>query len=134
MGRLPAWSLTLALGLLIALPAWAEDFLFRGQWETQWPSGKYVGIVLIDGERRVTVDSPNDQGRPAKFFGYVSEMAGNKLAFIVTDRAGVAATHCDIRSNELLHCHNVRADGTRSVNFLMVKVGPGPEKLTRVSP
>lgn len=123
--------LALAAGLMIAGPVWAQEFAFRGQWETRWPDPNYVGIILIDGERRVTVDSPKDQGRPANYFGYVSEVKDTKLIFVVTDKSGVATTHCDIRSNDLLHCYVIRASGTRSPNFLMIKVGPGPHRLTR---
>lgn len=119
------------LGLLIAGPVWAEGFALRGQWETRFPDATYVAIVLIDGERRVTVDSPKDQGRPAKYVGYVVEATATNLVIHLTDRAGVVKTYCDIRTSDMLHCYNIRAAGSRSDNFLMVKVGPGPHRLTR---
>jgi hypothetical protein len=108
----------------------AKGFAFQGQWETRFPSGNYVGIVLIDSERRATWDSPKDQGRPAKYLGYVAEAKNDRMVLHFTDRAGVGKTFCEIRSSEMLHCHNIRPDGSRSDNFLMVKVGPGPHRLT----
>lgn len=123
--------MVLAVGLLCAGPVWAQDFPYRGQWETRHPDPAYVSVTLIDGERRVTVDSPNDAGRPAKYIGYVAEFTGVKLVLAVTDRSGVAKTHCDVRSLELLHCYVIRHGGARSENFLMVKVGPGPHRLTQ---
>lgn len=122
-------QLALALGLFFALPAMAEEFAFRGQWETRWPSGKYVGIVLIDSERRATWDSPQDQGRPAKYVGYVAKVTATDIEMHFTDKAGVGKSFCEIRSSEMLHCYNVRPDGSRSANFLLVKVGPGPHRL-----
>ncbi len=123
--------LALAAGLLFAGPVWAGDFPYRGQWETRFPDASYMAIVLIDGERRVTVDSPKDQGRPAKYMGYIADATDKRLVIHLTDRAGVVKTYCDIRTLDLLHCYNIRAAGSRSDNFLMVKVGPGPHRLTQ---
>lgn len=123
--------LALAAGLLIASPVMAQEFPYRGQWETQFPSGTYVGIVLIDSERRVTWDSPKDQGRPAQFLGWVAEVGTDKLVIHLTDKVGVVKTYCNIRTLELLHCYNILANGQRSANFLMQKTGPGPHRLTR---
>lgn len=125
--------LALALGLIFAPAAHAEEFALRGQWETRWPSGKYVGIVLIDAERRATWDSPSDQGRVAKFVGYAAESSDSKIVLHMTDRDVVTKVHCDVRSLELLHCYVIRASGMRSDNFLMVKVGTGPHRLTQPS-
>lgn len=123
--------LVLALGLTIATPAAAGEFVLKGQWETRWPSGKYVGIVLIDSERRATWDSPSDQGRVAKFVGHVAEASESKIVLHMTDRDVVAKVHCDIRSTDLLHCYVIRASGMRSDNFLMVKTGAGPHRLNQ---
>ena len=125
-------KLALAL-LMLALPAQAQDFAFRGQWETRFPDTNYTAIVLIDSERRVTLDSPMDNGRPANYFGYVSEATEAKVVILLTDRTGVVKTYCAVRSADLLHCYSIRAQGSRSDNFLLVKVGPGPHRLTRAS-
>lgn len=123
--------LALALGLMIGGPVWAQEFPFRGQWEVRHPDPNYVAIVLIDGERRVTVDSPKDSNRPAKYMGYVAEAYDSALVIVLTDKTGVTRTYCGTRARSLLHCHVIRADGSRSDNFLMVKVGPGPHRLTQ---
>lgn len=113
----------------MASPALAQTSL-QGQWELRFPDPNYTGVVLIDREGRVTVDSPSDQGRPAKYFGYIAEASDASLVIHLTDRSGVVKTYCDIRSRDLLHCYAIRAAGSRSNNFLLVKVGPGPEHLT----
>lgn len=125
------WRSFALLGLVAATPALADEFPLRGQWEVRSNIPNYVGIVLIDSERRVTWDSPADQGKPAKYLGYVSEVTDDKIVLTLTDKVGVTKTHCDVRAAELLHCYAIRADNTRSANFLMVKVRPGPHRLTR---
>lgn len=122
--------LALCVGLLIAGPVWAEEFPFKGQWEIRSVNPNYVAIVLIDGERRVTADAPSDQGRPAKFKGYVAEATGERLILHITDGRGVGKMHCDVRTREMLHCYNIRPNGDKSDNFLLVKTGPGPHRLT----
>lgn len=122
--------IALAVGLLYAGPAQAEEFAYRGQWEVRLPNSSYVAIVLIDGERRVTWDSPNDQGTPAIYRGYVAEATAEKMTIALTNKTNVTKTHCVIRSSELLHCHTIRADGSRSANALLIKTGPGPHRLT----
>jgi len=119
----------LVAGLLVASPVLAQDFPYRGQWEIRDPSN-YVAIVLIDGERRATWDAPKDQGRAAIFRGHVADVTARQLVFHLTDGAIVTKTYCDIRARDLMHCYIIRANGSRSENFLLIKVGPGPEHLT----
>lgn len=119
--------------LLIATPAHGQDFPYRGQWEVRHPDTNYVAVVLIDGERRATWDSPKDADKSAEYFGYVAEASGSKMTIILTNRTGVTKTYCDVRSSDLLHCYVIRASGNRSDNFLLVRVGAGPVKLTRAS-
>ncbi len=126
-------ALIVVFGLLVT-PADARDFALRGQWEPRFPDTTYVGIVLIDGERRVTWDSPKDQGQPAKYIGYVAEVTADRMMILLTNQVGVNKTYCDIRASDLLHCYILRAGGTRSDNFLMVRVGPGPATLIRHAP
>jgi len=123
--------MVLAVGLLCAGPAVAQDFPYRGQWEVRLANSNYVAIVLIDSERRVTWDSPNDQGTPAIYRGYVAEATADKMTIALTNKTNVTKTHCTIRSSELLHCHTIRADGSRSANALLVKTGPGPLHLSQ---
>lgn len=123
--------LALAVGLLIAAPALAEEFPFRGQWEVRLPNSDYVAIMLVDEDRRVTWDAPKDQGKPAIYRGYVAERTGATMVIVLTNGAAVTRSYCEARSRDLLHCHTIRADGSRSNNYLMVKVGPGPHRLTQ---
>lgn len=125
--------LALAVGLLIASPVMAQEFPFRGQWEVRHPDATYLGIVLIDGERRVTWDSPNDGGKPAIARGFAIEPTGGSLMLVLTNGAVVAKTYCDVRSSNLLHCHTARQSGMRSDNYMLVKTGPGPHRLTQPS-
>ena len=120
--------------LLIALclgshAAWAASPL-RGQWriaaETQ-PT--YVGMVLIDQSGRATWDSPLDSGKPASFRGYVSRLDRPRVELIFTNGIRVTRSYCLIQSADLLHCHNVRADGSTSDVFTLTRVGPGPTNL-----
>lgn len=113
----------------MASPVLAQDFPYRGQWEARLPDQSYVALILIDSEGRATWDSPNDGGRPAKFFGYM-ERQGADAIIVLTNKAAVNKTYCENRARELMHCYTVRASGSRSENFLLVKVGPGPEHLT----
>ena len=57
----------------------------RGQWDvTLTGHPGYRGVVLIDAERRVTVDSPDDNGKPAQFRGYVRDN-GMRAEMITTN-------------------------------------------------
>lgn len=118
------------MALCLAGPAaWASSPL-QGQWriaaETQ-PT--YVGTVLIDQSGRATWDSPLDSGRPASFRGYVSRLDRPRLEITFTNGIRVTKAYCLIQSADLLHCHNVRADGSASDVFTLTRVGPGPVNL-----
>jgi hypothetical protein len=123
--------LALAAGLMIAGPVWAQDFAYRGQWEIRLPEPGYIGVVLIDAEGRVTQDSPMDNGRPAQYRGYAQRKGGSEIVMHLTNGRTVSHFYCAASSSELMHCYAARPDNTRSREFLLVKVGPGPHRLTR---
>lgn len=126
--------LALCAGLLIAGPVWADNFQnfpYRGQWEVRSVDPNYVAIVLIDSERRATWDSPKDQGQPIKFVGHVFGFSDTHLSVHFTDRKVVSKMLCAILSSELLRCHILAANGSKSADFVLTKVGPGPHRLTR---
>lgn len=125
----------LAIALLIAAPAWAQDADLRGQWKVTVPSQPtYSGTVLVDAERRATWNSPLDNGRPAKYQGYIAGLDGPKVEILLTDRVGVAHVHCMIQSSDLMVCHTVRDDGVRTAAYVLTRIGRGPDKLMPVLP
>lgn len=125
--------IALAVGLLYAGPAvaqWAAaDHPYRGQWGVTKPnSPRYQAVVLIDSAGRVTIDSPNEGGL---LIGYVNAIDGDNLHMIVTDRKKqVARSHCTALSRELMTCYTIRDDKSVSSGVTLVKVGPGPHRLT----
>lgn len=117
--------------LVLAMPAMAQDFPLRGQWNVTMPSNpNYVGVVLMDGQRRVTADSPNDSGRPARYLGYVRAADDLAVEMVLTDRVSVTKASCLRESSDLMRCHTTFADGKRSPAYILTRVGPGPAKLT----
>lgn len=123
--------LSVAAALAFASPAIAApDFALRGQWDISLSTDPtYVGVVLIDSQSRVTVDSPKDYGRPAKFMGYVRAMTPSRLEMVLTDRNTVVTINCLMQSNDLLHCNTTLANGQRNPVFTLSRVGPGPTSL-----
>ena len=91
----------------------------------------YIANVLIDAQGRATADSPHDSGKPANFFGYVAQADGMKMQMIFTDRSIVTRMNCSIMSSDLLHCVTDFPGGTKSPPFILTRVGPGPQYLTR---
>lgn len=121
-------TILLALCLLVATPAIAQDL--RGQWNiTAAHRPDYVGVVMIDSERRATWDAVVDEGRPAKFRGYVSRQDGPKVELLFTDGTQVVQAHCTMQSGDLWHCQNIRHDKSLSDPYLLTRVGPGPHRL-----
>lgn len=122
------------LGLVMSVPVQAQDFALRGQWEVRAPAiPAYKAAILVDAEARMTFDSPNDYGRPARFFGYVERIDKRQVQIIATNRAEVSKALCIVETNELLHCYAVRDDKSVSVGFMLLKIGPGPVKLAQPS-
>ncbi|MGQ3300181.1 hypothetical protein [Reyranella sp.] len=129
-------ALLVLIGLLAPVPsAFAQAHPLQGTWVVRLPTGpKYVGIVLVDGEGRTTFDSPQDWGRPAKFVGYVARMNGLDTQFHLTDKAAVIHMNCVAESAELLSCQVAHKDvGGTSKPFALVRVGPGPRKLSEAN-
>lgn len=129
---------TLCLVALLFGPAGVrseEAFSLRGQWQ---PSAShlpaYVGVVLIDAEHRVTWDSPQDSGRPAKYKGYVAKIDGTRVDIALTDRAAVVHMNCKIQSSDLLHCVSLFRDGAVSPPYVLTRIGPGPKNLMSALP
>lgn len=115
---------------LAALPAEGADFALRGQWSITTPRiPDYQGVVLIDGQRRATWDSPQDHGRPARYLGYVRAADASRVEIMLTDRDSVRRVDCLIESSDLLHCHVVFANGRRSYMFALTRIGSGPASL-----
>lgn len=124
--------IALAVGMLCAVPAaaqWSPEHPYRGQWGVTKPnSPRYQAILLIDSAGRVTIDSQNES---ATLIGYVSAVEGDVVRMIVTDRKKqVARSHCTALSRELMTCYTVRDDKSVSSGVTLVKVGPGPHRLT----
>lgn len=113
----------------MASPVLAQTSL-QGQWDIRTADPSYKGNLLIDSEGRATYDAPMDNGRPAKFFGWVKRTDEMRAQIIVTNKDKVVVTHCIVQSADLLWCHTVRESGIISNGFAFVKVGPGPEHLT----
>lgn len=122
-------TLLAAMGLLILAgsSAHAQNAL-RGQWQVRF-TPDYIGVMLVDGSGRVTFDSPKDDGRPARFIGYVKAVDDARAHIIDTDQIDVAHTHCSRPSSDILDCRTTRADGSKSGRYLLVRVGPGPDRL-----
>lgn len=119
------------MALIFALPAIAEsEFGFRGQWQvTAAERPHYVAVILIDGQRRATWDSPSDNGRPAKFRGYVRAATETRLEMVMTDSKAVVTINCIIEASEMLRCQIAFADHSKSPAFALTRVGPGPISL-----
>lgn len=128
--------LAACIALMLPAPGQAQDADLRGQWKVTVPSlPAYRGTVLIDAERRATLDAPSDGGRPAKYQGYVAGLDGAKVEIILTDRQSVAHLHCMIQSSDLLNCYVVRdADAGISTGFVLSRTGRGPDRLMSVLP
>ncbi len=117
---------------LFPLPLCAQNL--QGQWQATIPSQPaFMGTFLIDAERRVTADAPNDGGKPARFRGYIPQADGGSLQFTLTDGGVVVRTYCAIQSSDFLQCQTVFPDGKRGDAFMLKRVGPGPRSLMRVS-
>lgn len=117
--------------LVFALPAAAEsEFGFRGQWQiTSGDRPHYIAVILIDGQRRATWDSPSDYGRPARFRGYVRVATDSRLEMVMTDSQAVVTLNCLIEASEMLRCHVAFADGSKSPLFVLTRVAGGPASL-----
>lgn len=121
-----------ALAFYMGIDAVTAASVLQGHWRvvtTTMPN--YVGIVLIDGENRATWDSPTDAGKPANYRGYIGRFEPPQVEIVFTNGANVARTYCLMQSSELMHCHNVKADGTPSEPFTLNRIGPGPASLLR---
>jgi hypothetical protein len=122
--------------LMLGAPAYAaDDCPLRGQWHVSATSSpNYVGIVLIDAERRVTWDSPLDFDRPARFQGYIVTIDSTKVDIALTDRTKVVHLNCKIESSDLLHCITLYRDGSFSPPYEITRKASGPKKLMPVLP
>lgn len=110
---------------LCALPAAAQNL--QGQWDVTAPGfPSYQGIALIDAEGRVTIDSPVDNGRPAKFRGYIDRRETTGIKIVLTDGNKVPFFFCATETTDRLHCYASRPDGSKSTAMLLTRVGPGP--------
>ncbi len=121
-------TLIAAVLCLFSLPAAAQSL--QGQWGIEQPSRSGTGIVLIDAEGRVTWDVPNDNGRQAKFRGYVSKGEADGIKIVVTNGRDVSFVYCAHETADKLHCYASRTDG-KSAPFFLARVGPGPTRLTQ---
>lgn len=120
---------------LVAFGAQAASASLQGQWHiTAASKPNYVGVVLIDVERRVTWDSPVDNGRPARYQGYIARLDETRVEMVLTDRAVVVRLDCRIQSSELLHCVTHFANGTTSPPYEMTRRAEGPKRLMPVLP
>lgn len=128
-----ATALAFALTALLLDRAFAEECSLRGQWQLyRADKPTYVAIVLIDAARRVTYDSPMDNGRPAKFRGYIAKLDEANVEIALTDQVGVAHMNCAIESSDLLHCTILRSDGVMSPRLLLTRRTAGPKSLMPV--
>jgi hypothetical protein len=106
----------------------------RGQWDVASAAlPHYRGIILIDADRRVTLDSPDDNGRPARFYGFARVDSG-RAHITITDRDTVTHIHCTLQVADVMHCRSFLANGQVSHLFVLTRVGPGPQNLTRPLP
>lgn len=123
----------LAVVLCLATVPAAADSL-QGHWNITVPKHPaYVGTVLIDSQRRATWDAPVDNGRPARYLGYVSEADSMKLKILLTNRYAVIKCDCSIMSSDLLYCVNTGPQGHKSAPIILTRVGPGPRVLQAAS-
>lgn len=114
---------------LAALPAAAGDL--SGRWNvTSAARPDYEAVVLVDEQRRVTWDSPNDVGRPAKFLGYIRFNDVLRIEIVMTDRTKVVHIDCLAAASEILHCHTTFPDGKKSPLYALTRVGSAPSRLT----
>lgn len=115
---------------LVLFPMVASADGLSGRWNVRMPTEPgYEGVILIDGQQRVIFDAPADNGRPAKFLGYVSFNDGSRIEMALTNRADVAHINCLAASSDMLHCHTVRGDKSSSAMYSLVRVGPAPANL-----
>lgn len=118
--------------LLVCLAgaAEAQPASLQGQWTITSPRDpRYLGVVLVDAEGRATWDAPLDNGRPARFRGYVSKLDTTRAELTMTNGADVAKVHCIVQASELLECRVSRGDGSVSGSFVMTRAGDGPRNL-----
>lgn len=103
-----------------------------GHWNIIVPSQPdYFGTVLIDHQGRVTLDAPKDFGRPARYRGYTAEANAATVKFMMTDGNNVVRIVCAVQSSELLTCRTFYSDGTKSADYTLTRIGPGPASLLR---
>lgn len=120
-----------ALCLIALTMATARAGDLSGRWNVRMPiNAGYEGVVLIDGKQRATWDAPQDNGRPAKFLGYVQFNDGSRIELVLTNRTAVAHINCLVAAPDLLHCQTIRGDKSTSSLYSLVRVGPAPENLT----
>lgn len=101
-----AWIAAL-LGLLAA-PAVGQSL--QGQWIV---SGRpnYQGTMQVDAERRTTWESPDDNGRPARFRGVLAPDADpGFVETVMTDGRRVVRMRCTVKSVDVLLCRAHRED------------------------
>lgn len=118
----------LALSLcLCALPVAGQGL--RGQWDVTSTHPEYRAVLLVDADRRATLDSPSElSGRPARFRGYViQDQAGIKMLF--TEGTVVMRMYCAAETADRLQCYGVNQSGTTSLPVFLTRVGPGPQSL-----
>lgn len=125
------YIMSVLLALIAATQVQAQTVNLRGQWQvTVLTQPDYLGALLIDAEYRAAWDAPKDGGRPAKFHGYVAKVDDTRAEFVFTNRTVVVRTTCTILSSDLLHCSNFhRDDGRVSPQFVLTRIGAGPQKL-----
>jgi hypothetical protein len=126
---------TLCLVALLFNPAQAATADLQGQWHVSASSRPdYVGVVLIDAERRVTWDSPIDNGKPARYQGYIATIDGTRVDMALTNRVAVVHLNCKIASSDELHCVTLWKDGSVSEPYVLTRKAAGPKKLMPVLP
>lgn len=123
----------LAAGLcLLAFPAAAQGL--RGQWDATSPNvANFTGTLLVDTERRVTYDSPQDGGRPAKYRGYIAQIDDMNVSAKLTNGDIVVQMNCAILSSDFLNCRATFPGGRKGDEFMLKRVGPGPRTLMQSS-
>jgi hypothetical protein len=121
-------ALAVLLLMLTASGAAAQNHPLQGQWQVR-STPTYTAVMIVDSDGRTIYDAPRDAGRPAKFFGYVKSVDDIRAHIVETNRTNVTHTHCTILSSDLLDCQTTREDGGKSPRYLMVRTGPGPDRL-----
>jgi hypothetical protein len=110
------------LACLLAVPAFGQSAL-RGEWQasirTKSPSA--AGVMMIDGEGRVTYNPSTDTSLPPKFRGYIANVDAESAHITLTEGASVWRLQCMILSSDLLKCVSQQPNGKPSNIFMLTR-------------